>query len=169
MAMERQTSWGGVVASYMFLGGTGAGIYTAGFMLGLMGNLKLLALTSMVLGPTLVVLGLILLLLHAGSPIKAYGLLRGLSTSWLSRGGLIQLLFIILGLVYTLPGFWLSGWLSSGGGIVIGVIYAGIDELHQIPIPNRLGTWQDFVADSLGVGIGIYAAVRYFGRKIKRA
>lgn len=54
-------------------------------------------------------------------------------------------------------------------GIVIGVIYAGIDELHQIPIPNRLGTWQDFVADSLGVGIGIYAAVRYFGRKIKRA
>ena len=54
-------------------------------------------------------------------------------------------------------------------GILIGIIYAGIDELHQMPIPNRLGTWQDFLADSLGVGFGIYAAVRYFRRKIKKA
>ena len=53
-------------------------------------------------------------------------------------------------------------------GIVIGVIYAGIDELHQMPIPNRLGTWQDFLADSLGVCIGVYIAVRYFRRKMKR-
>ena len=52
-------------------------------------------------------------------------------------------------------------------GIVIGAAYAGIDELHQIPIPNRLGTWQDFIADICGVGIGIYTAVEYFRRKMK--
>ncbi len=54
-------------------------------------------------------------------------------------------------------------------GIIISIIYAGIDELHQIPIPNRLGTWPDFFADSLGVGIGIYAALRYFKWKTKKA
>ena len=53
-------------------------------------------------------------------------------------------------------------------GILIGVIYAGIDELHQIPIRNRLGTWQDFVADSLGIGIGICVAVWYFRWKAKK-
>lgn len=54
-------------------------------------------------------------------------------------------------------------------GVIIGVMYAGIDELHQIPIPKRLGTFQDFLADSIGVGIGVYASVRYFRRKLKKA
>jgi formate-dependent nitrite reductase membrane component NrfD len=68
MAMEKQTSWGRLVALYMFLGQTGAGIYAAGFILGLRSDLKQLAVTGMVLGPVLVIIGLICLLLEAGSP-----------------------------------------------------------------------------------------------------
>ena len=50
-------------------------------------------------------------------------------------------------------------------GVIISIIYAGLDELHQIPIPNRICTWQDFVADICGVGIGVYGGVKYFSRK----
>ena len=51
-------------------------------------------------------------------------------------------------------------------GLLIGVAYAGLDELHQIPIPNRTCTWQDFIANICGVGIGVYGGVKYFRRKM---
>ena len=51
-------------------------------------------------------------------------------------------------------------------GIIIGIVYAGLDELHQMLIPNRLCTWQDFVADTVGVLVGVYAAQRFYKRKI---
>lgn len=44
-------------------------------------------------------------------------------------------------------------------GFLISVVYAGIDELHQLFIPGRSCTWQDFIADSLGIGIGVYIMV----------
>ena len=82
------------------------------------------------------------------------------------------------GAVYTILAFFLFRYLflvraltityAWKLGILVGIIYAGIDELHQIPIPNRLGTWQDFLADSLGVGFGIYASVQFFRRKTKK-
>ena len=50
-------------------------------------------------------------------------------------------------------------------GAAIGIIYAGLDELHQILIPNRICSWLDFVADVCGVGIGVYGGVTYFRRK----
>lgn len=53
-------------------------------------------------------------------------------------------------------------------GMLIGAAYACLDELHQIPIPNRLGTWQDFIADACGVAVGTYAVLRYFRWKMKK-
>ncbi len=50
-------------------------------------------------------------------------------------------------------------------GIIISIAYAGLDELHQMAIPNRLCTWQDFVADTIGVITGFYAAYRFYRRK----
>ena len=122
MALERQNSWGVLVALDMFLGGIGAGAFAVGFMLRLLGEMEWLAVTGMLLGPVFVVIGLIFLLLEAGSPLRAYRLFSGLSTSWMSRGGLIQILFVIFGLGYALPGFWLPEWLVSGAGIAVGSI-----------------------------------------------
>jgi formate-dependent nitrite reductase membrane component NrfD len=122
MAIERQTSWGRLVALAMFLGGTGAGIYVAGFIMGFISGLSLLVVTSMVLGPVLVIAGLICLLMHSGTPLQAYRLFKGLSKSWMSRGGLLELLFIVLGFGYTLPGLWFTGWLNSIAGIILGSI-----------------------------------------------
>ncbi len=46
-----------------------------------------------------------------------------------------------------------------------GIIYAGLDEIHQLLIPFRVCTWQDFVADILGVIIGVVVTIKYFSRK----
>ncbi|MGD9199937.1 MAG: VanZ family protein [Chitinispirillia bacterium] len=47
----------------------------------------------------------------------------------------------------------------------IGLAYAALDEVHQIFIPNRCCTWQDFLADSLGVIMGCVVANHYLTRK----
>ena len=122
MTLERQNAWGTLAALDMFLGGIGAGAFAVGFMLRLLGEMEWLAVTGMVLGPVFVAIGMIFLLLEAGSPLKSYRLFQGLATSWMSRGGLIQILFVIFGLGYTLPGFWLPEWLVSGGGIAVGSV-----------------------------------------------
>lgn len=122
MAIERQTSWGRLIALAIFLEGTGVGVFSVSFVLGLIGGLKNLAVVGMTAGPILVILGLICMLLRAGSPLQSYRLFVGLSTSWMSRGGLMEVVFIILGLGYALPGFWYPSWLNSGTGLVLGSI-----------------------------------------------
>jgi len=39
------------------------------------------------------------------------------------------------------------------GGLIISVAYACSDEVHQVWVPNREGTWTDVLVDSFGVGI----------------
>lgn len=167
MAMERQTSWGGLVAVYMFLAGTGAGLYTTSFLLGFISNLKWLAVTGMALGPILVALGLLCLLLEAGKPLQSYRIFVGLPTSWLSRGGLIQTLFIIVALGYALPSFWLAGWLDSGVGIALEgaalvlalaiAIYHGIVLTESRAIPLWSSSVQPMLSffTALGTGLGL--------------
>jgi VanZ family protein len=49
--------------------------------------------------------------------------------------------------------------------LMIGILYAGLDELHQIFIPNRQCAWQDFVADTIGVFIGTATSQNYYRKK----
>ena len=177
MTLERQTSWGSLVALDMFLGGIGAGAFTVGFILALLGEMKWLAATGVALGPIFIILGLICLLLEVRSPSKSYRLFSGLSTSWMSRGGLIQILFIILGLGYALPSFWLSGWLDSGTGIALGsvalvlalaiAVYHGmiLSEAGAIPFwsSSVLPVLSFFIALSTGVGLLLLLSPAYVG------
>lgn len=48
----------------------------------------------------------------------------------------------------------------------IGIVYAVLDEVHQLFIPNRCCTWQDFLADSLGIVVGCIVAGYYLKRKV---
>lgn len=177
MAVERQTSWGGLVALDMFLGGMGAGAFTVGFILALLGEMKWLAVTGIALGPILVILGLICLLLEVRSPLKSYRLFSGLSTSWMSRGGLIQILFIILSLGYALPSFWLSGWLDSAAGIALGSValvlvlaiaaYHGMILGEAVAIPlwssSVLPLLSFFIALCTGLGLLLLVSPAYVG------
>ena len=39
--------------------------------------------------------------------------------------------------------------------LIICVLYASTDELHQYFVPGRVGTWSDVLIDSLGIFLGI--------------
>ena len=82
MAMERQNAWGPLASLDMFLGGAGAGAFVVGFIVNLMGGMRSLALAGTLSGPLLVIAGTAMLLLEAGSPLKAIRLLTGL---WAER------------------------------------------------------------------------------------
>lgn len=38
--------------------------------------------------------------------------------------------------------------------MVVGIIYGGLDEVHQSFVDGRVSTWADFCADSIGVLFG---------------
>lgn len=180
MAMERQNSWGKLVALYMFLGGTGAGIYTASFILNITGGIKQLAVTGMVLGPIAVIIGLLCLLVEAGSPLQSVRLFRGLPTSWMSRGSLIQILFILFGLVSALPGFWSSEWMSSGIAITLGSIAlflalalaayhgAAMTESKRIPLwsSSVMPLLSFFTALCTGLGLLLLVSIAFDGTEV---
>lgn len=70
--------------------------------------------------------------------------------------------------IYTLVGFLLMSLMSTykmkeidqiGTSLIIGVIYASTDEIHQAFIPGRGPQITDVMLDSLGVLTGIFIAI----------
>ncbi|MFA4838493.1 MAG: VanZ family protein [Candidatus Neomarinimicrobiota bacterium] len=43
-------------------------------------------------------------------------------------------------------------WIS----LVIGILYAGTDEIHQLYVPGRLCSMYDLIADMIGIALGAY-------------
>jgi protein NrfD len=124
--MERQDSWGWKIAADVFLGGAGAGLFVASFALGIVGVSSPGFLRyGLLLGPILLLAGLVILFTELGRPTRMTRILANLRSSWMSVGGLIQVLFILCALGYSLPMFapfsWLP-WGTGGLGALMGVI-----------------------------------------------
>ena len=51
---------------------------------------------------------------------------------------------------------------------LVGILYAGMDELLQIPV-GRIADWKDFLADCIGICIGltIYTTIRNYLIKMR--
>jgi VanZ family protein len=75
------------------------------------------------------------------------------------------LVFAFLLFRYFYSGKNMTYTISMKLSLPIGIAYGGIDELHQMLIPNRSCTWQDLIADSIGVILGAYLAVQFYKRK----
>lgn len=56
---------------------------------------------------------------------------------------------------------------ACGYTLVMGFLYAGVDELHQLMIPNRACTWQDLIADSIGILAGLFVVAMPIYKKRK--
>ncbi len=65
-------------------------------------------------------------------------------------------------LAWALPTVSNRQWYNVGCAYGIGALYAGFDELSQIPV-GRTADWYDFIADQFGlvIGLGIYAILRH--------
>jgi formate-dependent nitrite reductase membrane component NrfD len=179
MTLVRQTAWGWLIALYIFFVGTGAGVFVVGFVVSILGPMKNLGIVCTILGPILLIFGLTCLLLDMIAPIKrCHRLLFGLSTSWMSRGLLIQLLFILFGLGYALPGFWIPWWSASSGFVfaiggiafilaLITATYHGLlfGSAKAIPIWSSpmLPMLSLFVSLCTGVGLVLLISVPFAG------
>ena len=137
MLPERQTTYGWPIAIEMFLAGIGGGAFLISLILDLMGKYESVAEIGTLLGPVLVLVGTFFLLAELGRRTRFYRLFISLSSpsSWISRGTWILTIFIILGLAYSLPSFWLLEWKFSGIGQGIGIA-AGLFSVLVVIYPG---------------------------------
>jgi polysulfide reductase chain C len=161
-----QKLWGWRVVAHLFLAGAGAGIYIAGFalnfirievgsnfalmntMVGFILASKLAVLTSALL----LILGLIFIFSHLGNKANALRAFRRPVSSWLARGSIALLVFLVLDLAQV--GLWvlplsavdvLPGWHPAVSAItslvaLFVLIYTGmlLKRFKPFPVWN---TW----------------------------
>lgn len=138
VATRRQEEWGWRVILGLFFSGTGAGSFFIALILG--------AVERMAVGVGLVLLGGCFLLWDLSRPLKAWRVLWRPQSSWISRGILGILSFVVLGLAHiaalaTQP----QGWTSLGApwatgptwAIVLGLV-AGVAALFVASYPGFL-------------------------------
>jgi formate-dependent nitrite reductase membrane component NrfD len=75
---------------------------------------------GLLLGPILLLAGLVILFFELGRPTRLIRILANLRSSWMSVGGLVQVLFILSGLGYSLPMFVELPWGAEGLGAAMG-------------------------------------------------
>ena len=138
----RQTVWGARVAIDLFLGGVGGGIFVAYALFSLL-NPSIYHVVNSVsaLSAIFVILGLIVLTSEVGRPMNSMKVINNLKTSWMSRGALISIAFVLVsGLLFilNLAGItWLNAFLT-GLNLIIGLIliaYPGLLLRAVLDIP----------------------------------
>ena len=127
---EFQTSWLGSVAAYLFLGGLGAGAYVIAAAAALLGDDWVPVINAgLTISFPLVIIGLIFLIAHLGSPMKAYRSAARMGSSWISRGVVIITVFMALSVIHFLGQVTPLGFVkdaAAGSAIKIALPIAGI-------------------------------------------
>jgi sulfite dehydrogenase (quinone) subunit SoeC len=104
-APKAQQAWSWLLAIWLFLGGTGSGLFLVFLAFGLVHEFAALSLA-------LVLTGGVVLLLELGSPLRAWRTVFRPGTSWLSRGVFFVLLFIVSCVLAVAPTFEVFSWLA---------------------------------------------------------
>lgn len=73
------------------------------------------------------------------------------------------ILGVLLGRLFSVSGRFLR--FRHFGTLALGVGFAGVDELHQLFIPNRFCEWGDFLFDAAGLGLGLIVYIIF--RKVR--
>lgn len=174
MGSGKQSSWGWPIATAVFLGGAGGGTFLISFMMGVLGIYEPLARIGAVVGPVLVVICAVFLFSDLGSKFNVYRLFRNVRTSWMSRGTWFITFFVIFGLIYSLPTFWIPWGIDTTPGLVIGIIaailaflvmlYTGIlfGVLKRIPLWNTPALPLLYIFSALSTGMAILVLIAAF-------
>ena len=116
MEFERQTHWHSLIALHLFLAAAGSGIFLVNFALNTQSLYLPLVKVALIIGPVLVALDTVFLIIDAGVKIKAlqvWALVKNWKASWMSRGVISIMVFVILGLIYSIPALWLDWWYGT--------------------------------------------------------
>jgi len=191
-----QTTWGWLIAVYLFLGGLGAGAFVAGAMVSLTtgerfkSTVRFAAWTSAIA----IALGVLMLLIHAGKPFRALVMFNSFDNlnSWMAIGAWLLLGAILFNGLFAL--FWTDkvlNWVGArwkfpvekrkvfrvilavlGIFINLGVaVYTGV-LLGVLPFRPLWNTWwlpALFTASALDTGVGIVTGYATLGERAEGA
>jgi polysulfide reductase chain C len=107
-----QSDWRWLIAIYLFLAGVGGGAYLAGVIADLAGGSEwmLVSKIGVFLGLPCVLIGTFFLLADLGKPSHAWRAWMKPGTSWIARGTIIIVIFMVLAAIHT--AFWI--WPFAG-------------------------------------------------------
>lgn len=145
-----QQEWGWLLSIWLFLSGSGCGLFVLAKVLELPVFFALLGLGSIVLGG-------VVLLSELGSPTRAWRGVSRIRTSWLSRGVVFVCFFVLTGFLSVAPAVvpalpWAStgpagqalGWIAALCALMI-VLYPGFFLAQNRSIPFWNTAWLPLV------------------------
>ncbi len=102
-----QTEWRWIIAVYLFLAGVGGGAFLAGVVADFAGgpDWTTVSKIGVFLGMPCVLIGCLFLLADLGRPVNAWRVWMKPGTSWMARGTIIIVLFMIFAAIQT--AFWI--------------------------------------------------------------
>jgi formate-dependent nitrite reductase membrane component NrfD len=171
--LERQDTFGWLLSVESFLVGAGGGAFLFGFIYDLFEQYRLIAKIGMVIGISLVIIGVVLLFIELGRKKRFY-MVAFNASSWISRGSWFITIFIVFGLTYLSAGY--LGYLDIESMFVkgIGVVaalsavfvmsYTGFlfGAAKRIPLWNASGLPMLFFFSSLYTGKAIMLLIAAF-------
>ncbi len=129
MEGQVQVEWRWIIAAYLFLAGVGGGAYLAGVIADFAFGAEWITVSKIgvFLGVPCVLIGCLFLLVDLGKPINAWRVWMKPGTSWMARGTIIIVLFMIFAAIQT--AFWIWPFPGSienarGAIAVLGAIFA---------------------------------------------
>jgi formate-dependent nitrite reductase membrane component NrfD len=142
-----QIEWRWLIAAYLFLAGVGGGAYLTGVIADFYGgpDWMLVSKIGVFLGVPCVLIGTLFLLADLGTPINAWRVWMKPKTSWIARGTIIIVLFMIFAAIHTAWWVWpFADTLSESARHTVGclgaifafltVIYTGLLLGYSQPI-----------------------------------
>jgi polysulfide reductase chain C len=124
-----QIEWRWLIAAYLFLAGVGGGAFLAGVIADFAGGADWTTVSKIgvFLGVPCVLIGTFFLLADLGQPLNAWRVWMKPKTSWIARGTIIIVLFMIFAAIQT--AFWIWPFPGSienarGGIAILGAIFA---------------------------------------------
>lgn len=131
MNIEKQNTFGGLIAIDLFLGGAGAGIFSITFIMDLLNKFQHIARIGAITGPILVLMGTLILFVDLGNKSGLYRLLSNPS-SWVARGTYFITVFVIFGFIYSLLSLGVFGWIPLDKTALLGKVVGGIAAIFSI-------------------------------------
>ena len=130
-----QTEWRWVIAVYLFLAGVGGGAYLAGVIAAFAGgpDWELVSKIGVFLGMPCVLIGCLFLLIDLGSPVNAWRVWMKPKTSWMARGTIIIVLFMLFASIQTAWWIWpFPGGIENARGFiaVLGAVFAFLTVIY---------------------------------------
>lgn len=103
-----QSEWRWLIAAYLFLAGVGGGAYLTGFIADYFGGSDwiLVSKIGVFLGLPCVLIGTLFLLMDLGNPKHVFRVWMKPQTSWIARGTIIIVIFMIFAAIHTAWWIW---------------------------------------------------------------